>query len=197
MSEEIQATPPEGRSLKLELSYPPLPWWLARRLLRRGEEVRFVRGPKQNPWWERYLTHPAFFLIPATVCAFWGCTWGALHDPVDQRSSFAPVVMGGIMLVTLSILAITSGHFTRLVVTNYRLFVVQGYEIRRGWDLKYLPKSLLHYSLPGSEYSRPVVNLDALQSMLGPPSEHVAGAKAILAFGKHLDAIKAREKDKP
>jgi hypothetical protein len=104
-------------------------------------------------------------------------------------------VMLMILIANLFVLGIANGHFTRLVATNHRLFIVQGYEIRRGWDLDNLPRSLLRFSIPGSFDSRPAINLDALHSMLGSSSEQVAGAKAIQAFGKQLDAIKAREKD--
>src|SRR5438093_253744 len=40
----------------------PLPDWLQRRLLREGEEVTSVRGPRWSPSWERYVTHPVLFL---------------------------------------------------------------------------------------------------------------------------------------
>jgi hypothetical protein len=191
MADEFQAHPTQGRSFKLEVDQLPLPAWLARRLLRSGEHITFARGPKQSPWWERYVTHPAFLLLGVVLCVFWGLALGPIDDSWIALKNSAPFVMLMIMVANLLALGIACGHFTRLVVTNRRLFIVQGYEIRRGWELHNLPRSLLHLSLD----TRPTLNLDALKSMLGPSSENVAGSKAILAFGKHLDAIKTREKD--
>src|SRR4051812_3923800 len=35
-----------------------LPDFLARRILGEGEKIESVRGPRLNPSWERYVTHP-------------------------------------------------------------------------------------------------------------------------------------------
>ena len=41
------------------------------------------------------------------------------------------------------------------------------------------------------------VDLDTLKSLFGPASDKFAESKTILAFGKHLDKIKARDRDRP
>ena len=51
----------DRRSVRFRRS-APLPSWLARRLLRDGEQVTFVAGPRFNPSWEKYVTHPLLFL---------------------------------------------------------------------------------------------------------------------------------------
>jgi len=38
---------------------------------------------------------------------------------------------------------IANGYFTRLVVTNYRLLILQGYEVCRSWSIHHLPRSLI------------------------------------------------------
>jgi hypothetical protein len=164
-------------------------------LLQPGEEITFMRGPKHNPWWERYLTHPAFILLGVALCLFWGYVTWLLDDSGAWAGvkTFAPLVMIGIMIASVFVLAISCGHFTRLVVTNYRLVILQGYEVCRAWELHKLPRSLLHYSHAAAEDPRPAVDLEVLQSLLGPASDQIAGAKTILSFGKSLDAIKKRE----
>ena len=42
--------------------HPPVPAWIAARHLRDHEEVTWVVGPRFNPSWERYVTHPMLLL---------------------------------------------------------------------------------------------------------------------------------------
>jgi hypothetical protein len=82
------------------------------------------------------------------------------------------------------------------VVTNYRIAIMQGYEVVRSWRLDDLPRSLICYTMQGGEERRSV-DLDSLQTMLGSSSDQFADTKTVLAFGKQLDRIKAREKGRP
>jgi hypothetical protein len=171
---------------------PRLPWWLARRLLRPGEEVTWVRGPRFNPAWERYLTHPALVLAAlglgaACVAAGW------LGTGMDGLPAVLFLAAGAVVLASIYVVGFSSGYFTRLVVTNARLLVVQGYEVCRSWSIDYLPPSLVrHLPREGGEVGR-AVDLDALTTMLGAPSDGFVDAKTILAFSKQLGRIKARE----
>ena len=196
MSDQIQPKPADGRPLNLRIHYLPLPPWLARRFLRPGEEITFVRGPGGNPPWERYATHPALFFVAVVIGAGWCVVTRLLVDPESRMHIVALVAAGSLALLSVFVLGIASGHFTRLVVTNYRIVILQGREICRGWDIDKLPKSLLRYTLPGPDGFRRTVDLDALQSMLGPASDQIVDANSILKFGKQLDSIKKREERK-
>ena len=83
------------------------------------------------------------------------------------------------------------------MVTNFRLFIVQGYEVCKTWRVADLPPHLVRFARrPGGEESR-TVDVDALQSMLGGAFDQYAESKAIRAFGKQLDQIKRREDGRP
>jgi hypothetical protein len=103
---------------------------------------------------------------------------------------------GGLVLASIFVLGIFSGYFTRLVVTNHRLAILQGYEICRTWNINDLPRSMLRY-VPGNEKTERIIDLDAVKTMLGGSSGKFAEAKTILTFGKRLDQITSRENDRP
>src|SRR5262249_19736472 len=98
---------------------------------------------------------------------------------------------------SIFVLGITSGHFTRLVVTDHRLVILQGYEMCRSWNMNELPPSLIRFTMQRSGGGNRAIDLDTLKLMLGADSDKVVDAKTILGFGKHLDHIKARENDRP
>jgi hypothetical protein len=191
--EQIQTdTPLSPQSPDIVGSYPPLPLWLTRRLLRRDEKVTWVRGPRFNPSWERYVTNPLLFLLAMAIgAACVGATWLINKEWCGMMLLAA----GGLLLVTIFILGIFSGYFTRLVVTNYRLVIMQGYEVVRSWSIHALPRRLIRYGIPGGPGGNQSIDLDAVKRMLGSSSDKVT-AKAILSFGKQLDQIMAREKDR-
>ena len=89
-----------------------------------------------------------------------------------------------------------NGLFTRLVATNFRLVIMQGYEIARTWQIDQLPRSLTRYRRRSDGGEDRTIDLDAMRSMLGTASDQFADAKTILAFGKELGHIKAREDDR-
>jgi hypothetical protein len=184
------APPPD-----ISLPAPVLPAWLARRLCRQGEVITWVRGPRLNPWWERYVTHPALFLPAlalAAACLGAGrLTSGMWFEPLPALAA------GGVALAAVFTLAISSTYFTRLVVTSARLVILQGYEVCRSWRLNELPPSLVRYDMRGGGRRSPSVDLNALQTLLGGPSARSTESKTILALGKHLDRIKARENGRP
>jgi hypothetical protein len=174
-----------------------LPRYIARGLLRPGEEVTFVRGPKHSPKWEGFVTHPAMLFATGALGVSWWLAARRLADPDSFLQVLAPCAFFILLLMSIFVLGIANGYFTRLVVTNYRLVILQGCEVCRGWDINRLPKSLLRYGVPGADGVHERVNLDALKSMLGAQSDHVVNAKTILAFGKNLDSIKKREEGRP
>jgi hypothetical protein len=177
--------------------HPRLPAWLARSLLRTDEEITWVRGPRFNPWWERYVTHSAlvFYALGISVVLV-----AAGRLSAGSWSEFPPLIglaAAAIPLGSLFVVGIAAGYFTRLVVTNFRIVIVQGYEVCRSWRIEDLPPSLIRYKWRGRKSECRTVDLEALQSMLGGPSDQFAAPKKILALGKHLDGIKARENGRP
>jgi hypothetical protein len=176
---------------------PPLPFWLADRLLRPDEKITWVYGPRFNPSWERYATHPALFLAALAFglfCFVASCQVAGLGSEVSVVTG---LVAAAVVLASVFVLGACSGYFTRLVVTNYRLVILQGYEVCRSWRIDDLPRSLLRYRMMGGEVESRSVDLDALTTLLGTSSDKFTESKTILAFGKRLEQIKAREGDRP
>jgi hypothetical protein len=175
----------------------PLPSWLANRLLRDDEKVVWVCGPRHNPGIERVITHPALFLA-ALVLAASVVGLGVLA--VSKLSEFPPLLgIAAIAIVfgSIFVLALSCAYFTRLVVTDRRLLILQGYETVRSWGIDDLPRSLIRYGRMGERGALPTVDLDAVKTMFGASSGHFAESKDILKFGKQLERIKAREDEPP
>jgi hypothetical protein len=164
--------------------------------LRPNEKITWVRGPRWNPASERYLTHPALFLATLALGAV-GVVASWLIVGSWSDTMVLPV-LGAVFLALASIvvLAVASGYFTRLVVTNFRIVILQGYEVCRSWSIDRLPRSLLRYRTPGGREESPTIDLAALQTMLGGSSGQFVEAKTIWEFSKHLDRIKPREDDR-
>ena len=123
----------------------PLPPWLADRLLKGDEQVSWVVGPYFNPPWERYVTHPLLFLAALAVgiaCVMVGGATGGTEGAV-----VAGLVGGAVVLASVFVLGFASGYFTRLVVTNFRLLILQGYEVCHRWRIDDLPPSLIRYGM--------------------------------------------------
>jgi hypothetical protein len=196
MSDDFQTGPFDDPLRRILQPSTVLPAWLARRLLRPAEEVAWVRGPRFNPAWERYATHPLMFLVAlalATLCVTAG-RW--IAGSWSDMSPLPFAVAIGLVFGSILVLGFASAFFTRLVVTNDRLILLQGYEVCRSWSIDDLPPSLVRYAAHGDDEGRRTVDLDALQTMLGG-SEQFSERKTIRAFGKHLDGIIAREKHRP
>jgi hypothetical protein len=181
-----------------------LPDWLARRLLRKGEEIAWTRGPRWNPWWERYVTHPTLFvqaLALAVICVAAGRlgagSWSATPP-------WVAVIAIGILLASVFVLGIFAGYFTRLVVTNYRVVIIQGFEVVRNWSVDELPRSLVRHVRKREggpdgelvEKESRAVDVDAVQRLFGSAEGHFAEAKTILEFGKQLERVR-RANDRP
>jgi hypothetical protein len=194
MSDQFQTEVFDAQGPDVFRAFPPLPAWLRGRLLRPGEHVTWVCGPRFNPAWERYATHPALFLFALAVGA--ACL-GASRLLPGAAGVAGALVAGGIVLGSVFVLALSSGYFTRLVVTDHRLVILQGYEVCRSWGLDDLPRSLVRYGRQGVEAASPAVDLDTLRTMLGGSSDKFVDSKTILAFGKQLEQIKSLEKGRP
>src|SRR5262249_24360419 len=85
----------------ISLRFPPLPAWLAKRLLRPGERICWVYGPWFSPSWERYVTHPVLFFFALAFGACWVLTgWliAAIAPEAPILTAFAAVaiVLGSI-----------------------------------------------------------------------------------------------------
>ena len=172
---------------------PPLPPWLARRLLQDGETVAWVRGPRFNPSWERYVTHIGLFGAALAAGAFAVAVASLLAEFWPPVLLPTVLVAGALVLASIMVLGLCCGYFTRLVATNHRLVILQGYEVCRTWGMDDLPPFLIrHDRSVNGERSR-TVDFDAVKNMLGGSSDQFVDAKTILAFGKQLGHIKARE----
>jgi hypothetical protein len=174
-----------------------LPEWLQLRLIRRDEHITWVRGPRHNPQWERYVTHPALFLAALAVGA--ACVGlGRLGAGTWAAMPVLPALAGGLIAVgSVFVLAFSNAYFTRLVVTDSRLLILQGYEVCRSWAINDLPRSLIRYTMPAGGTESRTVDLDALRTMLGGSSDQFTDAKTILDLGKRLDGIKGKEGGRP
>jgi hypothetical protein len=109
----------------------------------------------------------------------------------------AALAGGAVVLASIFVLGFASGYFTRLVVTDGRLLILQGYEVVRTWGMDDLPHSLVRYRRRADGAESRAVDLDTLKSMFGGASDKFAESKTILAFGKQLDQIKSREERRP
>ncbi len=189
MSERLPNDVPDLRAPEYMEQYQLLPGWLADRLLRSDERVDWVRGPWFNPSWERYITHPALLVVPLAL----GVIGVTLSRQLVAEFTWAFVLVGVLLVfLTIIVLGIANGYFTRLVVTNRRMVILQGYEICRTWDIARLPPALVRFSRWG-DTSDLIIDLDAVKTMLGGSSDKFTDAKTILSFGKQLDSITKRE----
>jgi hypothetical protein len=197
MYDRFYTDPYDPEDLEVAEPFTPLPAWLADRLLQPGETITWVRGPRLNPPWERYVTHPALLLAALALgAAAVAAGWEAPGADAETRGALV-VAAAGIVLASVFVLGFSSGYFTRLVLTNSRLVILQGYELCRSWGVDELPRSLIRPLRRGGEDEPPAVDLDAVKRMLGGSSDKFTTSKAILAFGKQLDQITAREERRP
>jgi hypothetical protein len=184
----FQGIPAELSSPPIVSASAPFPDWISRRLLRPGETVTWVRGPRHSPSWERYITHPALILVPVVP--------GVLVMVVAAQAAGAGAAMAvcaitfACALPFLFVLGFSAGYFTRLVVTNFRLLIVQGYELCWDCGIDHLPPSLVRYDRRGEKAARSV-DLDALQTALGGSSTQFVEAKTILKFARQVDRTRS------
>ncbi len=206
MSDQYQPDPPEspGRPERVERpeasapprikAGPPLPEWLAKTALYPDEKPEWVRGPRYAPPWERMMTHPLAFLAaipPAAICLAVGRIiageWKLLHPAFGIAAIL--IVFGSIIVI-----GFLTAYYTRLVVTDRRLLIIQGQVPIRSWGLGDLPASLLHFGRHafGGKDAGPRIDLNKLEKMLGGGGDGVVSSDAIIKFGKQLDRIKER-----
>jgi hypothetical protein len=195
--DHFQANPFDDPLPQVLRACPPLPVWLERRLLGEDEQITWVRGPRLNPSWERYATHPALFLFALVLGAAWVAAGRLAAGSWSDMSPLLFLVAGVLVVGSIFVLGISAGYFTRLVVTNLRIVLLQGYEVCRIWSLDDLPPSLIRYGRRGGEGEGRSVDLEALQTMLGGSPDQFIESKTLRAFGKKLDGIIAREKRYP
>jgi hypothetical protein len=193
MSTQFQVGPYDDPSPNTFRLFPALPSWLARRVIEPGEEVTWVRGPRLNPWWEAYVTHPLLFVAAVALAVLCLLTGRVLAGSWANTPALPAILAVALVMGSIVVLAFFNGYFTRLVVTSQRLLILQGYEVRHRWNIDDLPRYLLRYGRqPGGQMS-PSIDLDALQTALGGSSAGFVDANTIRTFGKQLHRIKARE----
>ena len=183
----------DARRFRRAADFPPLPTWLARRLLHPDEQVTWVRGPRFNPSWERHVTHVRLFLAALVLGAILSAAGWLFNELAPGAVLVCILISIAIVVGSIMVLGLCCGYFTRLVVTNSRVLILQGYEVCRSWGVKQLPRSMLRYGRREDGETGPTVDLEAMKAMLGGSPDGYADAKAILAFGKTLGQIKARE----
>src|SRR5262245_55352805 len=109
MSDRFRREPYDEPSEMLR-SFPPLPRWVARRILRPGETVTWVRGPWLNPSWERFVTHPALFLVALALGAV--CIALGLLIPDEPELPVLPGVAAvGLVFGSILVLGLSNGYF--------------------------------------------------------------------------------------
>jgi hypothetical protein len=203
MSERYRTEASHGEVPDISRRSQPLPSWLAGRVLQAGEEITWVWGPRFNPPWERYITHPALFLVALALglAGFGAGQMIAGAEPASPRPTEVLALLalaGGVLVLgSIFVLGIANGYFTRLVVTNSRLVILQGYEVCRSWSIERLPRSLTRYVRPVDGPESRAIDLDALTIMLGGSSDKFTAPSTILTFGKRLDQITNRDKGRP
>src|SRR5262249_22002948 len=137
MSEHIQGERHDVPAPDVTLKYPPLPAWLARHLLRPGEDIVLVRGPRFSPWGGRHLTHPVLFLYAVALGALFLVLGWLISSPTLPVAAIVAAAL--LFFGSIFVLGFTAGYFTRLVVTSARIVILQGWEVRRSWGLDDLP----------------------------------------------------------
>jgi hypothetical protein len=194
MSERFRhELPSDGPPRDVVSSFPPLPTWLRQKLLRPDEEVTWVRGPRWNPAWEQYATHPAVFLVGLGLGVLCVVAGRIVAGSWEHVSPVFPIAALVVVVGSICALGVFNGHFTRLVVTNYRIVIMQGYEVRRTWSIDALPRSLVRYvDRDGDGGEERAVDVGALQKMLGGSGDGFVEAKAVWDLGKQLDHFKKR-----
>jgi len=196
MSERFQNDLPDLRAADYVGLFQPLPGWLADRLLKDDEKVTWVRGPWFNPFWERYVTHPLLFLLALAVGAASMALGWLISGGSPEILMALALAAGFLVVVSILVLGIANGYFTRLVVTNFRLVILQGYETVRSWSIDDLPRSMLRYGRGDGKDRTAWIDLDAVKTMLGGSSDQFTDSKTILSFGKQLDRIRTRDRDR-
>lgn len=196
MSEQYDDDDSDLEVRPMALPYRPLPSWLAARLLHKDEKVTWVYGPWLNPWWERNVTHPSLFLYTLAFGALLVAASALALKAKTEDMIGIGLVAGFFVIGSVIVLGIACGYFTRLVVTDRRLFIVQGYEMYRSWKIDDLPRSLIRYGARGARADSRAIDLDAVKSLLGSASDKFVQAKSILVFGKQLDQFKNRPDDR-
>jgi hypothetical protein len=188
----------DDRRNRLGPDFPPLPSWIAQRRLDEGEEVAWVHGPASHLGVERFITHIGLFFVALVLAA------GLVAVGWLAAGRLANISLGvglgaiGIVLGSVFVLALANGHFTRLVVTNRRLMIMQGYDVVRSWRIDRLPRSLIRFAPRSSNRdvdAGSTVDLDALKSILGGNKDQSATSRGIMALGKQVDRIRSRERD--
>jgi len=193
MTERFHDRPPEP-AVPVAPSLP-LPEWLARRILEPGETIALVRGPTGKWWLEPYLTHPLASLagaIPAAVAI----TVGRMIVPSwRDLPPAAGIVAVLFVFASVFVVGLLAGYFTRLVVTDRRLLILQGREIWSSRGIDELPPFLVRRMRDPDGRERRAIDIVTLDSMLGSSNTGIVDSDTILTLGKKIDKLKERRDD--
>jgi hypothetical protein len=183
VSHQFQTSPTSASDVARSLH--GLPARLARRVLKPDESITLVRGPRRSPWWEPAVTHPLLFLVALFLGG--GClTVGYQTAESFREMSPIPVMLGAAIVIgSVFVLGFFNGHFTRLVVTNVRLIVLQGSEVCLSKNIDKLPRWLVRRERRDDGEESKTIDVDALSRALGS-SDQFVDAKTIQAFSRQL-----------
>lgn len=193
--QNVSTTPGKDHNVDVARAFNPLPAYVKRQLPGKDEEVIWVRGPRLgNPVWEPFVTNPLLFVVGVAIGAL--CIYlGSLGEGSGKQF---PVSFGVGAVVSfflpILLLAFFNGYFTRLVVTDSGVYIIQGSTICRNWELEYLPRSLVRFERRGED--DPIgktVDVDAMKTMLNSSEGHFTDAKTIKDFGKRLERLRRAE----
>lgn len=174
---------------KLNVATLGLPTWLARLVLAPGETVALVRGPTSNSPLEPYLTHPALFLVALLPAGITLAVGRAMSPSWKELHPLPGLLAVLILFGTVIFLAGMAGYFTRLIITDRRLLIVQGREVRSSRDVNSLPRALVRRGR--DEFGReraPTIDLNAVNKLVGGTG--FVDAKTILTLSKKIDKLK-------
>src|SRR5262245_36907530 len=109
---EVSDAPFVGRLPTIAHRHPPVPEWLAVRLLRPGERITWVRGPWFQPSWECYVTHPALFLFAVALGAVSVLEGRLVAGSWAEMSALPALFAIALVIGSVYVLAFASGYFT-------------------------------------------------------------------------------------
>ena len=195
MSDQFRNDAFDARLPDLAGRSSPLPSWLARRLLREDEQVAWVpqasgstrRGRRYVAGMRLFLAALGFGMVVVAATAW---LFAEMWPPIMLP---AALVAGGIVLGSVMVLGFCCGYFTRLVATNQRLVILQGYEVCRTWGMDDLPPSLIRDRISEGGRRNRTVDFDAVTALLGGSSDQFVDAESNPGIGKQLGQIKRHE----
>lgn len=168
----------------------PLPSWLGKKFLEQHERLTWVRGPRWNSPVEWLMTHPLLFVLAVIVSLLMVGAAAVLAGDLRHVSPLIGMMVFVMPLGSIVVLGISNAYFTRLVITDRKVFISQGHEICRVWKMDQLPPSMVRHTQTETGEEVQSVDLERIKDMLGGGDDGYVDAKTIKKFGKQLDQFR-------